>query len=75
MIIVETEAVAPFFKNGFVVSCPRTRQGVLIDPGDEVQGLLDYVGPLVETEIHEKPMSIALREINEGLLTSEPTES
>ena len=39
------------------------------------EGLLDYVGPLVETEIHEKPMSIALREINEGLLTSEPTES
>ena len=34
------------------------------------EGLLDYVGPLVETEIHEKPMSIALREINEGLLTS-----
>ena len=38
------------------------------------EGLLDYVGPLVETEIHEKPMSIALREINQGLLTSEPTE-
>ena len=39
------------------------------------EGLLDYVGPLVETEIHEKPLSIALREINEGLLTSEPTEA
>jgi DNA-directed RNA polymerase subunit omega len=38
------------------------------------EGLLDYVGPLVETEVHEKPLSIALREINEGLLTSEPTE-
>ena len=31
------------------------------------EGLLDYVGPLVETEISEKPLSIALREINEGL--------
>jgi len=29
----------------------------------------------VETEVHEKPLSIALREINEDLLTSEPTEA
>ena len=36
------------------------------------EGLLDYVGPLVETEVHEKPMSIALREINEGLVVAEP---
>ncbi|MQA30563.1 MAG: MBL fold metallo-hydrolase [Luteitalea sp.] len=42
MIIVETQAVAPFFKNGFVVACPRTRDGVLIDPGDEVDGLLTF---------------------------------
>ena len=39
------------------------------------EGLLEYVGPLVDTQVHEKPMSIALREINEGLLTSEPIES
>ena len=38
------------------------------------EGLLEYVGPLVETKPNEKPMSIALREINEGLLTSQPTE-
>ena len=38
------------------------------------EGLLEYVGPLVDSEVHEKPMSIALREINEGLLTSTPTE-
>jgi len=38
-------------------------------------GQLEYVGPLVETQVHEKPLSIALREINEGLLTSTPTES
>lgn len=37
------------------------------------EGLLEYVGPLVETEVHEKPLSIALREINDGLLTSEST--
>ena len=35
------------------------------------EGLLDYVGPLVETEISEKPLSIALREINHGLVTAE----
>jgi len=38
------------------------------------EGLLDYVGPLVETGVHEKPLSIALREINQGLLTSQVTE-
>lgn len=43
MIIIETQAVGPFFKNGFVVACPRTREGVLIDPGDEVDGLLEFI--------------------------------
>ncbi len=38
------------------------------------EGLLEYVGPLVDSEVHEKPLSIALREINGGLLTAEPTE-
>jgi DNA-directed RNA polymerase subunit omega len=36
------------------------------------EGLLEYVGPLVETtSAQEKPLSIALREINSGLLTHE----
>jgi DNA-directed RNA polymerase subunit omega len=38
------------------------------------EGLLEYVGPLVETHVHEKPLSIALREINENLLTIEAVE-
>ncbi|MEV4457788.1 DNA-directed RNA polymerase subunit omega [Microbispora sp. NPDC004025] len=38
------------------------------------EGLLEYVGPLVETHAQEKPLSIALREVSEGLLTSEPIE-
>jgi len=42
VIIVESQAVGPFFKNGFVVACPRTRDGVLIDPGDEVESLLAF---------------------------------
>lgn len=44
MIIVESAAVGPFFKNGFVVACPRTHEGVLIDPGDEVETLLAWAG-------------------------------
>lgn len=38
------------------------------------EGLLEYVGPLVETYPQEKPLSIALREINEGLLHAEAPE-
>jgi hydroxyacylglutathione hydrolase len=43
VIIIETQAVGPFFKNGFVVACPRTRDAVLIDPGDEVAALLAFI--------------------------------
>jgi glyoxylase-like metal-dependent hydrolase (beta-lactamase superfamily II) len=39
-MIIHSRAVPPFQKNGFVVACERTRQGVLIDPGDEVDQLL-----------------------------------
>ena len=39
-MILETSAAAPFFKNGYVLGCEDTRQGVLIDPGDEVDALL-----------------------------------
>src|SRR5436190_22796941 len=35
------------------------------------EGLLEYVGPLVDTHVQEKPLSIALREINDDLLTCE----
>jgi DNA-directed RNA polymerase subunit omega len=35
------------------------------------EGLLEYVGPLVDTHVQEKPLSIALREINDNLLTVE----
>ena len=38
------------------------------------EGLLEYVGPLVETRVQEKPLSIALREVREGLLAVERTE-
>jgi glyoxylase-like metal-dependent hydrolase (beta-lactamase superfamily II) len=39
-VIVDVAAVHPFFKNGFVIGCEDTRQGAIIDPGDEVEDLL-----------------------------------
>ena len=42
-MIIETRAVAPFFKNGFVLGCEETREAVLIDPGDEVDELLALI--------------------------------
>jgi len=38
------------------------------------EGLLEYVGPLVDTHVQEKPLSIALREINADLLTCEDVD-
>ena len=39
------------------------------------EGLLEYVGPLVETRSQEKPLSISLREIKERLLNDETAEA
>ncbi|MCI9887680.1 DNA-directed RNA polymerase subunit omega [Micrococcales bacterium 31B] len=39
------------------------------------EGLLEYVGPLVDTTSQEKPLSIALREIDAKLLQQVPTET
>ena len=38
------------------------------------EGLLEDVGPLVETHLQQKPLSIALRQIDAGLRCSEPVE-
>jgi DNA-directed RNA polymerase subunit omega len=38
------------------------------------EGLLEYVGPLVQPGEHEKPLSIAMREISDNLLTYEQVE-
>jgi glyoxylase-like metal-dependent hydrolase (beta-lactamase superfamily II) len=42
-MLVETRSVPPFQKNGYVVACEVTRQAVVIDPGDEVDGLLEII--------------------------------
>lgn len=39
-MILERQAAPPFYKNGFVLGCEETREGVVIDPGDEVDDLL-----------------------------------
>ena len=42
-MIIEVRAQPPFQKNGFVVGCSRTREAIIIDPGDEVDELLGAV--------------------------------
>jgi glyoxylase-like metal-dependent hydrolase (beta-lactamase superfamily II) len=42
-MLMEVRAVEPFYKNGFVLGCEETREGVLVDPGDEVGELLEIV--------------------------------
>lgn len=44
--IIESKAVEPFFKNGYILACPRTRKGIYIDPGDEAELLLQRVEEL-----------------------------
>jgi len=39
-MILEHRAVPPFMKNGFTLGCEETREGVIVDPGDEVDELL-----------------------------------
>jgi hydroxyacylglutathione hydrolase len=42
-MLLDVRAVAPFYKNGFVLGCEDTREAVLIDPGDEVANLLAVI--------------------------------
>jgi hydroxyacylglutathione hydrolase len=42
-MLLEIRAVEPFFKNGFVLGCERTREAAIVDPGDEVGELLEIV--------------------------------
>src|SRR5438105_1841994 len=40
-MILERFAVAPFFKNGFLLGCEQTREAAIVDPGDEADQVLD----------------------------------
>ena len=42
-MLIEIRAAPPFMKNGFVLADETTREGVVIDPGDDVEDLLAVV--------------------------------
>jgi len=42
-MLLETRDAPPFYKNGYVLACDDTREAVIIDPGDEVDELLQVV--------------------------------
>ena len=42
-MLVDHLAVGMFMENSFLVACPETREGVLIDPGDEAERIADMV--------------------------------
>jgi hydroxyacylglutathione hydrolase len=42
-MLIESRAVPPFMKNGFVLADEASHEGVVIDPGDEVEELLEIV--------------------------------
>jgi len=54
-MLLFTAAAPPFMKNGFVLACERTREAVVIDPGDEVEDLLAFV-----RDEHLAPVAILL---------------
>lgn len=43
MIQVEMIEVGPFAENCYIVGCKKTKQGVVIDPGDELQRILSTI--------------------------------
>ena len=53
-----------------ILAAKRARQiNSYFQQADE--GVFEFVGPLIEPENQEKPLSIALREINKGMLDHE----
>ena len=62
-------------KYGLVIMASKRARQINAYYGQLSEGLLEFVGPLVETRVQEKPLSIALREISEGLVSAEEPES
>lgn len=42
-MLVDHLVVGMFMENSFLVACPETREGVLIDPGDEAERIAEWV--------------------------------
>ena len=55
-------------KYGLVIMASKRARQINAYYAQLSEGLLEYVGPLVEPGLQEKPLSIALREIHEDLL-------
>ena len=62
-------------KYGLVIMASKRARQINAYYAQLGEGLLEYVGPLVETRVQEKPLSIALREISERLLSAETPEA
>ncbi len=45
-MFIETLEVGPFAENCYVVGCEATKEGVIIDPGDEIDRILEKVAAL-----------------------------
>ena len=58
----------------YALYCLHSVHGRLIPLLQLHEGLFEYVGPLVDTELNEKPLSIAMREVDAGLLEMKPVE-
>ncbi len=43
MLLVDSVIVSPFQTNCYIVACPKTREGIIIDPGDEPERILAVV--------------------------------
>ena len=59
-------------KYGLVIYAAKRARQINAYYSQLSEGLLEYVGPLVDTHVQEKPLSVALREIDAGLLTVQP---
>ena len=55
-------------KYGLVIFAAKRARQINAYYSQLSEGLLEYVGPLVEPGLQEKPLSIAMREIQAGLL-------
>jgi len=42
-LLVDSVVVSPFQTNCYIVACPETREGIVIDPGDEPERILAVV--------------------------------
>jgi hydroxyacylglutathione hydrolase len=54
-LIIESREVGPFRCNAYLIGCPRTKKGLIIDPGDEAEVLLERareLGLSIEALVH-----------------------